>query len=256
MQESMLLLVHLLELHLPKIISLVVILRLLICWGCLKVAARGRRSRHVLHKIHRLSVVLNYVLGLGRVLQWRRILLLLLLIWSSWVEGFRLAAESVERIHLVYVPLVTKANLVGYIHHFVFNCLSLGWLLLLAKVEKPRLVLKLLLKIDLIHKVSQAMNLNLLYLVSVFSDFLILIHILQLKLTLDIELESLNQVFVGAFQRLLCFCCLFTLLFLEELALVLVQLVFDLVLNVIEIQGRDAMIRVLSNLNLNFFFRT
>ena len=100
------------------------------------------------------------------------------------------------------------------------------------------------------------MNLNLLYLVSVFSDFLILIHILQLKLTLDIELESLNQVFVGAFQRLLCFYCLFTLLFLEELALVLVQLVFDLVLNVIEIQGRYAMIRVLSNLNLNFFFRT
>ena len=116
MQESMLLLVHLLELHLPKVISLVVILRLFICWtvsrGCLKVAAGGRSPRHVLHKIHRLSVVLNYVLGLRRVLQRRRILLLLLLDWSPWVEGFRLAAESVERIYLVYVPLVTKANLV------------------------------------------------------------------------------------------------------------------------------------------------
>lgn len=146
MQESMLLLVHLLELHLPKVISLVVILRLLICWGCcLEVAARGRASRHVLHKIHRLCVVLNYVLGLGWVLQRRRILLLLLLDWSHWIEWFRLAAESIKCIHLVYVPLITKANLVRYVHHFIFNCLSLGWLLLLAKVEKARLILQLLL---------------------------------------------------------------------------------------------------------------
>lgn len=115
-------------------------------------ATRGASSRHVLNKIHGLSVVLNYVLGLGRVLQRGRILFLLLLAWSRWVEGIRLAAESVEHIHLVCVPLIIKAtNLVGNVHHFIFNWLSLSWLLLLGEIEKSSLVLQLLLQVDLIH---------------------------------------------------------------------------------------------------------
>jgi len=40
------------------------------------------------------------------------------------------------------------------------------------------------------------MNLYLLYLVSVFSNFLVLVYVLQLKLTFHIELEGLYQIFI------------------------------------------------------------
>ena len=56
----------LIKLHLSKVACLVEVLRLFICWGCFEVTAT---SRHVLNKIHRLSVVLNNVLCLRRVLQ-------------------------------------------------------------------------------------------------------------------------------------------------------------------------------------------
>ena len=51
----------LIELHLPKVLRLVEVLRLFICWGCLEVTPT---SRHVLNKIHGLGVVLNNVLSL------------------------------------------------------------------------------------------------------------------------------------------------------------------------------------------------
>ena len=64
------------------------------------------------------------------------------------------------------------------------------------------------------------MNLYLLYLVSVFSNFLVLVYVLQLKLTLHIELEGLYQIFICI---LLWFLIVFamTLQFFCEPALVI-----------------------------------
>lgn len=98
------------------------------------------------------------------------------------------------------------------------------------------------------------MNLNLLYLISVLSDFLVLIYVLDLELTLDIKLECLDKVLICVLGRLLI--VIVTLKLLRQSALVLHQLVLDLVLDVIEIQRRHIWVRVLSNLNLNFFLRT
>lgn len=64
------------------------------------------------------------------------------------------------------------------------------------------------------------MNLYLLYLVSVFSNFLVLVYVLQLKLTFHIELEGLYQIFICI---LLWFLIVFamTLQFFCEPALVI-----------------------------------
>lgn len=51
------------------------------------------------------------------------------------------------------------------------------------------------------------MNLYLLYLVSVLCDFLILIHVLNLKLSFHIELESFNEIFIRVFWLLSFFLC-------------------------------------------------
>jgi len=94
--------------------------------------------------------------------------------------------------------------------------------------------LQLLLQVDLIHQVTEAMNLYLLYLVSVFSNFLVLVYVLQLELTLNIELEGLYQVFI---RVLLWFLIIFamTFQFFCEPTLVIHKLVLDLVLDIIEI---------------------
>lgn len=109
-------------------------------------------------------------------------------------------------------------------------------MLLLGSVEKVRvrLILQLLLQVDLIHEVTEAMNLYLLYLVSVFSNFLVLVYVLELELTLHIELEGLYQIFI---RVLLWFLIVFamTLQLFFEPALVIHKLVLDLVLDIIEI---------------------
>jgi len=158
----------------------------------------------------------------------------LLLDRSRRVERIRLAAKSIKYIHLVGAPLVVVPYLISDVHHFVLNSLSLLWLLLLGSVEKVRLILQLLLQVDLIHQVTKAMNLYLLYLVSIFSNFLVLVYVLQLELTLHIELEGLYQVFI---RVLLWFLIIFamTLQFFCEPALVIHKLVLDLVLDIIEI---------------------
>ena len=53
------------------------------------------------------------------------------------------------------------------------------------------------------------MNLYLLYLVCVLGNFLVLIYVLQLKLTLHIELEGLNQVFIRVLLRFLVVFAMF-----------------------------------------------
>ena len=77
------------------------------------------------------------------------------------------------------------------------------------------------------------MNLNLLYLISILCDFLVLIYVLDLELTLDIELECLHKVLICVLGRLLI--VIVALQLLRQSALVLHQLVLDLVLDVIEI---------------------
>ena len=153
---------------------------------------------------------------------------------SRGVKRIRLAAKSIEYSHLVGAPLVVVPYLICDVHHFVLNSLSLLWLLLLGSVEKVRLILQLLLQVDLIHEVTEAMNLYLLYLVSVFSNFLVLVYVLQLELTLNIELEGLYQVFI---RVLLWFLIIFamTFQFFCEPTLVIHKLVLDLVLDIIEI---------------------
>jgi hypothetical protein len=97
------------------------------------------------------------------------------------------------------------------------------------------------------------MNLYLLDLVRVFSDLLVFIHILNLKLSLNIKLEGLYKVLVGVLERLLLAWILRgLLLLLQQPALVLVQLMLNLVLNVVEVQRRNSWVGVLSNLDLNF----
>ena len=78
------------------------------------------------------------------------------------------------------------------------------------------------------------MNLNLLYLVCVFSNFLVLVYVLQLKLALNIELKGFHQVFIGVLGWFLVILPM-TVQFFSEPTLVIHQLVFDLVLDVIEI---------------------
>ena len=65
----------------------------------------------------------------------------------------------------------------------------------MAEVEKASLVLELLLQVYLVYQVSEAVDLYLLDLVSVFCYLLILWHVLYLKLTFDIELKCLHKVF-------------------------------------------------------------
>ena len=210
----------LIELHLPKILRLVEVLRLFICWGCLGCLVVTTTSRHVLNKIHSLGVVLNNVLSLWWVLQWWGILFLLFLDRSWGVERIRLTAKSIDHIHLVGAPLVVVPYLISNVHHLILNCLSLLWLLLLDSVENIWLILQLLLQIDLIHQVSQAMNLNLLYLVCVFSNFLVLVYVLQLKLALNIELKGFHQVFIGVLGWFLVILPM-TIQFFSEPALVI-----------------------------------
>ena len=115
--------------------------------------------------------------------------------------------------------------------------------------------MELLLQVDLIHQVSNAMNLYLLYLVSALCNFLVLIYVLDLELSLDVELEGLHQVLISVLGWLLVVLAM-ALQLLGEPGFMLHQLALDLILDVIEIQRRDIRIRVLSNLNLNFFLRT
>lgn len=53
------------QLHLPEETSLVVVSLWLLCWGWWRLkVTRAAASRHVLNEVHRLRIVLNYVLGL------------------------------------------------------------------------------------------------------------------------------------------------------------------------------------------------
>lgn len=92
------LLALLLELHLTKKISLIVILRLFICW----LVAWG----HVLHKVHGLSVVLDEVMRLLWTAFERRVLLILVA-WCRWIEWLTLQSK-----HRVVGPLVSKVYLI------------------------------------------------------------------------------------------------------------------------------------------------
>ena len=65
----------------------------------------------------------------------------------------------------------------------------------MAEVEKASLVLELLLQVYLVYQVSEAVDLYLLDLVSVFCYLLILWHVLYLKLAFNIKLKSFNQIF-------------------------------------------------------------
>lgn len=83
------------------------------------------------------------------------------------------------------------------------------------------MVLQLLLQIDLIYQIAQTVNLYLLNLVSILSDLRIFGHILQLKLSLNVELECLDQVLVRVLGLFSGLCLLFLVLFLQKSVFVL-----------------------------------
>jgi hypothetical protein len=117
---------------------------------------------------------------------------------------------------------------------------------LLAEVEI--LALQLLLQINLVHQISQAMNLYLLDLICVLCDLLVLVHILKLQLSLHIKLEGLHKVLICVLWRSPLVGVMHGLfLLLQQPALVLAQLVLNLVLNVVEIQRRNSWIGILRN---------
>ena len=106
---------------------------MLICWGVvawcllLKIVGGCRGVCHVLHEVHSLCVVLNYILSL-RALQWR------LFSVFSVTLGRRVERRRLQSEHVVVWPLVSKVYLVRESDSFVLDRLRFGWLYL-AKVE-------------------------------------------------------------------------------------------------------------------------
>ena len=117
-----------------KVTGLVVILRMLICWGVaitwsllllLKIAG-GSGVCHVLHEVHSLCVVLNYVLSLRRVCALQRRLFFIF----SVTLGRRVERRRLQSKHVVVWPLVSKVYLVRESDGFVLNWLRFCWCLL------------------------------------------------------------------------------------------------------------------------------
>jgi hypothetical protein len=99
-------------------------------------------------------------------------------------------------------------------------------------------------------------NLNLLDLVSILSDLLVLVHVLDLKLALYIKLEGFDQILAGVLNGLpFIWVSRWVICLFQESIFVLVELVLNLVLNIIEVERRNTLVHILSNLDLNFFLR-
>ena len=125
----------------------------------------------------------------------------------------------------------------------------------------------MLLHVDLIDQIAELEDLILLDLVGALGDVLVLGHVLYLELPLHVELKRLDQILVRVLGRALHLYLLYLLAFVllsrgvvallllgaskgHELALVLVELLLYLILNIVEVEGMSGLERrVLSNLN-------